>query len=340
METKAVATFENAPASMRLVEYDAALKFAKIVATSTLCPDSYRFDGYGQNKRQRDAEQVARDVFVAVQLGHEVGLTPMQSIQNIAVINGRPTLWGKVLIGLVKRADVCEYVREWIEGEGDEMIAYCESKRKDEPHPHTSSFSVRDAKLAGLWGKTGPWKQYPKRMLQMRARGFNLSDNFADVLGGLWMREDVQDYADAADVAVTDSEPSTLADKLAAKADALDDTIDDAVVLDEVDEASDALDALYERCVAKNLTIDNGGFGAFVKLTNTGDVEYDAATDAEIDKSTRMFDLIEKASSADRPWRNFVQFCEAHEHKLTGEITIYQAINAYKDAHAKELQDA
>jgi hypothetical protein len=56
------------------------------------------------------------------------------------------------------------------------------------------TFSEADAKKAGLWGKSGPWAQYPARMLQMRARGWALRDAFPDALKGLGIREEVQDY--------------------------------------------------------------------------------------------------------------------------------------------------
>jgi hypothetical protein len=65
-------------------------------------------------------------------------------------------------------------------------------KRKGEPDVH-SSFSVSDAKRAGLWGKQGPWSQYPKRMLQLRARAFALRDAFPDALRGLASAEEEQD---------------------------------------------------------------------------------------------------------------------------------------------------
>jgi hypothetical protein len=55
-------------------------------------------------------------------------------------------------------------------------------------------FSVTDAKKAQLWGKGGPWSQYARRMLQMRARGFALRDAFPDVLRGLITAEEAQDY--------------------------------------------------------------------------------------------------------------------------------------------------
>jgi hypothetical protein len=58
---------------------------------------------------------------------------------------------------------------------------------------HTQSFSQADAQKAGLWGKSGPWTQYPKRMLQMRARGFALRSQFADALAGLITREEAED---------------------------------------------------------------------------------------------------------------------------------------------------
>lgn len=130
---------------------------------------------------------------VAVLHGMEVGFTPMAALQSISVINGRPTIWGDGAIGLVRGSGKLEWIKERIEGEGDRMVATCEVKRKGEPDPVRATFSVDDAKKAGLWGKAGPWQQYPKRMLTMRARAFALRDAFADVLRGLGIAEEVQD---------------------------------------------------------------------------------------------------------------------------------------------------
>lgn len=130
---------------------------------------------------------------VAILHGMEVGMTPMASLQSIAVVNGRPTIWGDGAIGLVRGSGKCEWIKERIDGEGDNMVAICEVKRKGEEAPIRAVFSVADAKKAGLWGKQGPWQQYPKRMLTMRARAFALRDAFADVLRGLGIAEEVQD---------------------------------------------------------------------------------------------------------------------------------------------------
>ncbi len=130
---------------------------------------------------------------VAIMHGMEVGLTPMAALQSIAVVNGRPTIWGDGAIGLVRGSGKCEWIKERIDGEGDAMVAICEVKRKGEADAIKATFSVADAKKAALWGKAGPWQQYPKRMLVMRARAFALRDGFADVLRGLGIAEEVQD---------------------------------------------------------------------------------------------------------------------------------------------------
>lgn len=134
---------------------------------------------------------------VAIMHGLEVGLTPMAALQRIAVVNGRPTIWGDGAMGLVRGSGACEFIRETITGDGDHMVATCQAKRKGEVEPIVGVFSVVDAKKAGLWGKQGPWQQFPKRMLQMRARAFCLRDGFADVLGGLYLREEIEDSARA-----------------------------------------------------------------------------------------------------------------------------------------------
>ena len=131
---------------------------------------------------------------LAIQHGSEIGLSPMQSLQSIAVVNGRPTIYGDAALAVCQSSVVCEYVTESVDGEGDRMVATCSAQRRGYPAPITSTFSVADAKAAGLWGKQGPWSQYPKRMLAMRARGFALRNAFADVLRGLVTAEEAQDY--------------------------------------------------------------------------------------------------------------------------------------------------
>lgn len=137
---------------------------------------------------------------VAIMHGMEVGMTPMAALQSIAVVNGRPTIWGDGALGLVQGSGLMESHKEWFEGSGETRKAFCVVKRKGDPEIKTGEFSVADAKKAGLWGKSGPWSQYSDRMLKMRARGFALRDGFSDVLRGLGIAEEVQDIQPIKDV--------------------------------------------------------------------------------------------------------------------------------------------
>jgi hypothetical protein len=157
--------------------FEGAYRMAQIMAASGMMP--------------KGMERV-ESVLVAIQMGMEVGLSPMAAVQNIAVVNGRPTLWGDAMLGLVRGSGLLLGIAETIEGEGDHMAAVCTVTRKADMGETVGRFSVADAKRASLWGKSGPWTQYPRRMLQMRARAFALRDKFPDVLRGLYAREEIE----------------------------------------------------------------------------------------------------------------------------------------------------
>lgn len=178
-----------------------AMEFSERLANSQMVPKNY------QGK--------PTDILVAMQWGFEIGLAPMQALQNISVINGKPSVYGDAAMALVQASPVCEGVEEYIDGEGtSNPVAICIARRKGR-NPVTAKFSVEDAKRAGLWGKQGPWSAYPKRMLQMRARGFALRDAFPDVLKGLITAEEAQDYPEDKPVPVKNITPTNPLDTIA-----------------------------------------------------------------------------------------------------------------------------
>lgn len=138
---------------------------------------------------------------IRLQAGLELGLTPIWSLTNIMVTNGRPSVWGDALLGLVLQHPECQDVIETFEGTGDELTAICEVHRRGRL-PIKRTFSVNDAKRAGLHGRN-VHNAYPKRMLQMRARSWACRDAFADALRGLAVVEDTQSTSDDVKVAAT-----------------------------------------------------------------------------------------------------------------------------------------
>lgn len=137
---------------------------------------------------------------VAAMHGMEAGLPLCFSIQNIAVINGRPSMFGDAIMALIHASGQLE---EWSETEyrdprvdpknTDGMGWKCSMKRVGNAQALTGTYTVADAKRAGLWGRQGPWSTNPGRMLRIRARCFVARDLFADVLRGMTFREEAED---------------------------------------------------------------------------------------------------------------------------------------------------
>lgn len=133
---------------------------------------------------------------IAILSGAEVGLPPMQALQSIAVIGGRPSLYGDGALAVVRSSGRLESISERYDPATE--TASCTVKRRGEKSL-TRTFSRADAETAGLWGKKTsrgeptPWITYPRRMLQMRARAWAMRDAFADALRGLGIAEEQGD---------------------------------------------------------------------------------------------------------------------------------------------------
>ncbi len=139
-------------------------------------------------------------VLVAIQMGMELGLAPMAALQNIAVINGRPTVWGDAVGAICNASGRVENYKDEQIG-SDESFGYRVTiKRTDRADPIVRTFTVAMAKKAGLWGKAGPWTQYPERMLLTRAKVFAYRDSFPESLRGIQSAEEAQDHPEIKNV--------------------------------------------------------------------------------------------------------------------------------------------
>lgn len=152
-----------------------AMQVAKMIAASSLCPLAFR----GK----------PGDVLIAMMHGQELGVSCLQAIQGIAVINGRPTVWGDLVVGLIQRSGQLEYLRDSWDEAAKTSTVHIKRIGRDE---RVSRFSWADAVRAKLDGKD-TYKQYPQRMLMWRAKTFAIRDEFADVLRGLTIAEEAMD---------------------------------------------------------------------------------------------------------------------------------------------------
>ena len=169
------------PQTVAFRSIDEVTQFAEQIALSVFVPKEFR----GR----------PGDVMAAIMYGLELGISPMAALQNIAVINAKPSVYGDLLLGRClahhSTESITEATPEEIQKTGG---AWCEAKRKGRGVIRRT-FSKEDAQRAKLLGKD-IWRAYPGRMLMFRARGFTLRDAYADVLKGITSREEAQDYID------------------------------------------------------------------------------------------------------------------------------------------------
>lgn len=207
---------ELSPLAFAPKDFDQLIRFAEVVCKTNLCPQAYR----GK----------AHEAIAAIMHGAELGLMPMQALNSVAVVNGQTTVYGATALALVKNQWLWdeskhqEYLRIHDEEVkiGDlgpaetwpaELTAVCVMGRRDGA-PQEGSFSVGQAKDAGLWsrqskgGQSMPWSAYPGDMLMWKARARAIRSVFPGALRGLQVMQDMQ--GETIDITPQKPEPAAI----------------------------------------------------------------------------------------------------------------------------------
>ncbi len=127
-------------------------------------------------------------VLVALQMGHELGLAPMIALNNIAVINGRPSLSSAIMEAIARNHKDFVGIKITPSGEGKERACEVVIRRRvgENIESFTGFYNLAMATEAGLYpGKKDNWDKYPERMLKARASGYASRDAFPDALAGM-----------------------------------------------------------------------------------------------------------------------------------------------------------
>lgn len=180
-----------------------AMRMARAVIAGRLAPDSYN----------NDESKVMLGIMAAL----EAGLPPLYGLRQIAIINGRPSIWGDAAMALIQNSGKLEnqtvewHVPQGFDPNSTEIAQWpvdygvtVSLWRRGQIGPYVGTFTVGDAKRAKLWlnARKVPWIEHPRRMLKIRARAFPQRDGFADALAGLSIREEMEDTFGNEDKAV------------------------------------------------------------------------------------------------------------------------------------------
>jgi hypothetical protein len=166
------------PHGVELRDVDAMFRFARCYLQSRLAPPAFRTE---------------QQLVICWATAAELGLSPMQAISGMTIINNKVGIMGDLALAMVEASGRLADKGVEYTGEGEELECQLTLRRKGRKG-HTYSFSVREAKAAGIYERSAVWKNYPKRMCYYRALGFGLRDEFSDVLKGIKTVEELQDY--------------------------------------------------------------------------------------------------------------------------------------------------
>ena len=132
------------------------------------------------------------DVLFVISVGEFLGLNAATALMNIYNVNGMPTMKADLKLALAKRHP--EYAGCEIDANTERCIV--KMKRRNENGTEeaiTSTFTIDDAKRAGLFPKKDNWRMYPQRMLKARAISYAVNDLFPDIVFGMLSSEEAQD---------------------------------------------------------------------------------------------------------------------------------------------------
>jgi hypothetical protein len=194
-QTKALSRRVRAPSVLSPRNSTQLLEYSKLMAASNMVPEGFKGD--------------PAKIAVAIQMGAELGMTPVQALTCIAVINGMPAMYGDGLNAVLRASGELDLsfgaggIDErppdvaWEKKEG-----YCAIKLKGWDKPMERRFSMEDAERAGLIKRSqgganargvGPWISYPGRMLMFKSRNWVFRDGAAHILKGLQQGEILDD---------------------------------------------------------------------------------------------------------------------------------------------------
>jgi hypothetical protein len=184
------------PVNRPIETLDGAYRMAQNLALAQLLPTALR----GKPS----------DVFAMILYGQDLGLSPMQAIQGIYVVEGRPSLAAQTWLALARR-----------DGHRIEVVSHsgteCTVKltRGDTGEIHTSTYTLEDAVAAGRvtvkegkpvarsqTGKVLPWEAHTKSMLLARAVSAGCRFLMPEIALGFYTPDEAEEAAEAEAVVV------------------------------------------------------------------------------------------------------------------------------------------
>lgn len=204
LKLKREAEFDLTPIGQQVKQFEATMRIAKMYATSSFIPDSYKYKG----QQPLSAESVIANCTIALEMATRMQANPLMVMQNLYIVHGQPSFSSKFLIACINASKRFSPLRYEFRGEegtdeyGCRAVAYevTDTKHKD---PLCGDWiTIKMAKAEGWTSKKGSkWLTMPSQMLRYRAAAFWQRAYCPEISMGLMTAEEVNDtYAEYEEV--------------------------------------------------------------------------------------------------------------------------------------------
>ena len=153
-------------------DFDGLARLSQAVVRSGLAPRSIKSP---------------EDAMVILMTGAELGLTAMQSLRSIHVVQGQPTMAADLMKALVLSSGECA---KWEYEEKSKRRCRAVVQRKGSA-PAVYEWTMEDAKAAGLLGNP-TWQKYPSQMLRHRVDSDAARGEFPHLILGIYTPDEIE----------------------------------------------------------------------------------------------------------------------------------------------------
>lgn len=155
---------------------------------------------YCQSGMLPKSYKTPQQVLTGMQYAYELGLKPLMALKNIAVINGQPSLWGDLPLGIVRNSKMLTFIDEYLIDKDYKKISLENKNLHKEPYAavcileregneRKEFYYTREMRQKQNGGVAAIWNSYEEIMFKRKARGTGLKDLFPDVLEGMNIAE-------------------------------------------------------------------------------------------------------------------------------------------------------
>lgn len=162
-----------------------AWKFADVLSRSKIIPDTFQGN--------------PASVLIALDMSNRMRRNPLEVMQAMHVIHGKPSFASNFLISLINSCGYYEPLRFRLTGDGDSRacVAWTVDKRTGEKM-EGPAISIHMAKSEGWYDRNGSkWKTMPEVMLCYRAASFFSRIYCPDLTGGFHSQEEAMDIVES-----------------------------------------------------------------------------------------------------------------------------------------------